>query len=180
MTRSGIIFLILVQALLYALPSLFFGLLIGQACYLGISYLITATLQVQISYFLTTNAILWSCAIGIIIPIASSILPIYTALGLNLRDSLDTTRSKVVAVKYNIERSNDSVDWIPLLIGSVLTVFGFMSTLHSTQRSGSYYIYSLLFCSIGFTFSKFNITVVCMAWIVAIYVCGSCSPLIEY
>lgn len=59
MTRYGIILLVLLQALFYAIPALILGLLLGQAAYIGVAILISQTLQIPISYYLTYNARCW-------------------------------------------------------------------------------------------------------------------------
>lgn len=67
---------------------------------------------------------------GLLIPILAAIGPVQQALSGNLRDSLDHRHGKVKAIIINIERSGSTGHWDQftkgvLLIGSLLTIFGF-------------------------------------------------------
>jgi len=63
--------------------------------------------------------------LGLSIPLIASILPIDAALGKNLTESIDHRRSKTVAVKYHISRSDEEpVFWSLVLVGSLFFIFG--------------------------------------------------------
>lgn len=126
--RAGLVSLVLMQAFFYAIPALIVGLIFAQGAYVGISIILQNTIQIQISRFLSGQAILVSSILGTLIPLLSAILPIVAVLGADLRESLDVSRSKTKAVKFHIDRSNESnISWPQLTIGAGMAVFGFGS-----------------------------------------------------
>jgi ABC-type antimicrobial peptide transport system permease subunit len=127
MTRSGLVQLILLQAFCYAFPAWIAGVLLGQVSYVGVSYILSRTLQLEeISRWITFSAFLIATAIGFIVPVISSILPIMTALGNVLTESLDTNRSRTKAVKYSIERASENdLSIVPVVLGLATTILGF-------------------------------------------------------
>eukprot|EP01133_Synstelium_polycarpum_P002551 gene2551-2924_t len=133
-TRAGIVQLMLCKAFSYSLPSWALGLLTAQLFGLGVSAWFRNVTGVPIPTRLTVEAVLLSTALGIIIPVAASLLPIRSALGRNLHDSLDVKHSKTMAVQISIERSEDSsFSSSVAIIGLILSAFGF----------GIYYIFPL-------------------------------------
>ena len=126
MTKIGIISLILMQSFSYALPGWIIGLIISQLSYIVLNIILTSYLEVKISYFLSWYSILLASVLGFLIPIFSSILPIYSALGISLREALDTTRSKTNAIRYKIDRASDmGINWTIVIIGGMMSLFGF-------------------------------------------------------
>ena len=91
LTKCGFISLILTQAALFAVPSLIFGFLAAIPC---IYFLYDAFFSDDLGFmpsvvpdwYATTQAL----AIGILIPLLSSIIPIKRALSKNLTESLNT------------------------------------------------------------------------------------------
>jgi len=144
MTRAGMIQLILLQAFCYAVPAWIVGVLLGQVTYVGVSYALSRTLQLEeLSRWVTPSAVLIATAVGMIVPVASSILPIMTALGQNLNDSLDTNRSRTKAVKYSIERASENdMSPVPIVLGMALAFFGFCV----------YYFFPLSLLTLNITF----------------------------
>ncbi|KAL0491062.1 hypothetical protein AKO1_009747 [Acrasis kona] len=144
MTRAGMIQLILLQAFCYAVPAWIVGVLLGQVSYVGVSYILSRTLQLEeLSRWVTWSAVLIATLVGMIVPVASSILPIMTALGQNLNDSLDTNRSRTKAVKYNIERASENdISAVPIVLGAALALFGFCV----------YYFFPLSLLTLNITF----------------------------
>jgi ABC-type antimicrobial peptide transport system permease subunit len=144
MTRSGLVQLILLQAFCYAFPAWVVGMLLGQVSYVGVSYILSRTLQLEeIGRWVTPTAVAIATTIGIVVPVVSSILPIITALGQNLNDSLDTNRSKTKAVKYDIERASENdISAVPIVLGLALAVLGF----------GVYYFFPLSLLTFNITF----------------------------
>jgi ABC-type antimicrobial peptide transport system permease subunit len=144
MTRSGLVQLILLQAFIYAVPAWVVGMLLGQVSYVGVSYILSRTLQLEeLSRWVTLSAVAIATAVGIIVPVVSSILPIMTALGQNLTDSLDTNRSKTKAVKYSIDRASEGdISAVPIVLGMALAILGF----------GVYYFFPLSLLTFNITF----------------------------
>mmetsp|Transcript_844 Transcript_844/g.2906 ORF Transcript_844/g.2906 Transcript_844/m.2906 type:complete len:1061 (-) Transcript_844:73-3255(-) len=126
MQKVGIVQMVLMQAFLYAIPGLIFGLILGEAIYLGLSYVLSSIFESEIPRIITWESALVAVLLAIFIPIFSSLLPIRRALGQNLTESLDSTRSKTKAVKYNIERASETgVSWTLIIFGLCCAVFGF-------------------------------------------------------
>lgn len=102
------------------------GLIIGQGTYVGVSYILSYIFAAAVPRIVTGEAVGQAIGLGIIIPILASIFPIISALGHSLRESLDTSRSKTVAVKYKLERSDESsLSFTLAIIGGCMTIFGF-------------------------------------------------------
>lgn len=142
MQKIGIIQMVLMQAFLYSIPGLVLGLIIGQLAYLGINFALATVFEAPIPKILTPQSILLAVLLGVFIPILSSLLPINRALGQNLTDALDSTRSKTKAVKYNIERASDNkISWAQIVFGICCVVFGF----------GVYYAFPLALLSFNVT-----------------------------
>lgn len=125
-TRRGIILLLLIQAFFYAIPALFIGLLAAQLANIGVSNKIRDLTGADVGAELDGGAIGWALLMGIATPVLSSILPIRSALGMNLQDSLDTKHSKTKAVDIKVERSDASqgVSVELLAVGVGLALFG--------------------------------------------------------
>lgn len=127
MKRLGIIQMLMVQALSYAIPAWIFGLIFAQVLANQVLSSLEASVEVPIHKQLTDDAIIVGTCLGLLIPLVAALFPIRNALAQNLQDSLDTKHSKTMAVKVSIERSEDqgvSLPWIVLGIG--LFVFGFL------------------------------------------------------
>lgn len=80
----------------------------------------------DISPALTWDGIALGCFLGLLTPILASILPIRSALGKNLHDSLDTRQSKTMAIKVHISRTDPTraISWNLIAIGFALSLFG--------------------------------------------------------
>ncbi|KAG2388390.1 hypothetical protein C9374_000554 [Naegleria lovaniensis] len=115
MHRKGLIQLIIIQAFLYSIPGLLLGLISGGASYVGVSYLLGYFFDASLSKLLDPTSVGVAIALGLVIPILASLLPIKSALGQNLHDSLDTERSKTKSIEYSIER-NSETSFSPTLV----------------------------------------------------------------
>ncbi|KAG2388720.1 hypothetical protein C9374_000159 [Naegleria lovaniensis] len=152
--RIHLVELILVQAMWYGIPAWMIGLIIGQISYAGVAILLSSTLEAKVSYFASFEAVAFASLLGIGVPILASILPIKTALGQNLHDSLDTQRS-VSAVKYSVERAeSEYIAWTPVVLGLIGTAFGF----------GVYYVMPLSLLTFNITIMSymFMSVILCM------------------
>ncbi|EFC43843.1 predicted protein [Naegleria gruberi] len=124
--RRNLVELILVQAMWYGIPAWILGLIIGQLSYSVVAILLSTQLEANVSYIVSGEAFALATFLGLTVPVLSAILPIKTALGQNLHDSLDTQRSGTAAVKYSIERAEgESISWTSIVMGVVGIIFGF-------------------------------------------------------
>ena len=83
---------------MFVVPSLFVGFILAPPSIQGIyNVLFTDDMGLDLVPVPTAFSVFQALAIGILIPILSSIVPIQAAMKKNLNDSLDTQRSKTQA-----------------------------------------------------------------------------------
>ena len=127
MTRPRLVGLLLTQALFYALPAIVIGLPVAQGFAVPISIFLENLSGVEVSPLLTGLSIGMAILAGLLVPLVGAILPVREALRANVHSSVDTRRSKTVAVRYKLTRSDSAVPSGPLLvIGLVLFGLAFV------------------------------------------------------
>lgn len=89
---SNIVQTIIIQAFTFAIPGLLSGLTLSALLNVIARHVLFNITKNSSSYFLSRNAIIAGCLIGTIIPLFSNVIPIQSALGKNLRASLDLYR----------------------------------------------------------------------------------------
>lgn len=126
MARPSLIALLLVQAFAYAIPAWSMGIVTSLVVYMFASSIVINITNASISQLISADAFGLATLVGILIPVAASILPIRAALGQNLQDSLDLKHNKTKAVEITLKRGEDvgSTPWTIIMIGIGLTVFG--------------------------------------------------------
>ena len=87
--HNALIELLLIQALLYAIPGILIGLAIAQIFSLPIIFFMSAYSSVKTTYWMEWETLLMGVTLGLLMPIVSNIAPIQRALSRTLRDSLD-------------------------------------------------------------------------------------------
>eukprot|EP01062_Namystynia_karyoxenos_P059026 TRINITY_DN50458_c0_g1_i1.p1 TRINITY_DN50458_c0_g1~~TRINITY_DN50458_c0_g1_i1.p1 ORF type:complete len:1108 (+),score=417.64 TRINITY_DN50458_c0_g1_i1:67-3324(+) len=127
MRRSELIQLVLTQAFFYALPAWTVGLIVGQVVWYMVRQALQESLLMELSTGLDGFAVGIATLVGIGIPLLSSVIPIQSALQLNLQDALDTRHSKTKAVEFQFERA-EGTTFSPSLVvlGTALAMFGFL------------------------------------------------------
>eukprot|EP01083_Nonionella_stella_P097731 274723_1 len=127
MTRRSLIKLLIHQSLTYSLPSWIFGIIISE---IAIFYLLSQFSDLvgyHLDPIISLSGIVRATAVGILIPLISSILPIKNALSKNLHNAIDANHaSGPEIIEYKIERSEQSA--IPttlLVVGVIMVLFGF-------------------------------------------------------
>eukprot|EP00741_Cyanophora_paradoxa_P024886 tig00000317_g24027.t1 len=126
-TRRGVLELLLVHALAFAVPAWVLGLLLAQIAAVPAMRYVSRLVEAEVSPLLFPRSVGAATAVAFAVPLAAAVLPIRAALRSNLHDSLDTRHSKTKAVVYTIERAEKGdVPWGALLIGFMLAVFGFL------------------------------------------------------
>lgn len=124
--RIGVVFLLVLQALSYALPAWVLGLLLAEVISGELLDSFRELSGIPLEPGLTGDAIVLATVLVASIPLFASIGPIRLALSKNLRDALDVTRPKAAAVKVTIERADDgSVSWSVVAVGVCCATFGF-------------------------------------------------------
>eukprot|EP00002_Diphylleia_rotans_P029058 TRINITY_DN5889_c0_g1_i2.p1 TRINITY_DN5889_c0_g1~~TRINITY_DN5889_c0_g1_i2.p1 ORF type:complete len:1017 (-),score=172.30 TRINITY_DN5889_c0_g1_i2:111-3161(-) len=127
MTKLGVIEIIVVHALVYAIPSWIVGLLFGLLINTAIASVFKSFTGIPVPNALEAGPVGIATFLGLFIPLAASILPMQSALAISLHDSIDVRRSKTQAVKFSIERADHKrISWSMIAIGSGLGIFGFI------------------------------------------------------
>ncbi len=109
LNKVGIVAMIITQCLSYLIPALLLGL---GASMLVLSYLsgvLKSAVNASISPYPKDSAVLFSCAVGIIIPICSCIVPVKIALKQQLSEALDSSRNKTKAIQIRVSSETYAV-----------------------------------------------------------------------
>lgn len=89
-TKNGLIYMVVVQGIMFVLPSIIVGFILCfpaiAACY---HYGFHETLDHGFEPIPHTQAVIAGLIVGLMIPLISSIIPIYKVLGQNLNDALN-------------------------------------------------------------------------------------------
>ena len=125
LTKCGFISMILTQAALFVIPSVILGFIFSFPCiYLIYDMLFSEDLGFTPTIAPGAVAVVEALAIGILIPMLSSIIPIRRALTKNLTDSLNTQRSKQSGVLITFSDST-TANLVPyVLFGTICVAFG--------------------------------------------------------
>eukprot|EP01103_Thecamoeba_quadrilineata_P012745 TRINITY_DN3364_c1_g1_i1.p1 TRINITY_DN3364_c1_g1~~TRINITY_DN3364_c1_g1_i1.p1 ORF type:complete len:1045 (+),score=214.58 TRINITY_DN3364_c1_g1_i1:1531-4665(+) len=154
--RQGVIHLLLVQAVAYALPSTLLGLLFAQILAFIVALAFRLMSGLPVSPFLTFPALLWATLLGLTVPVFASIAPIRAALKRSVLEALSERgrASATNATKVRVERLNSTVNWASVATGVAATAFGM----------GIYYVVPLALLSGNgaLLVDVFVITVLCM------------------
>lgn len=103
LSKLGITSMVFLQGTFFVAPAIFLGfILCSPVLRLIYGYLFTADLGLSTQVAPDGMAVLQALAIGILIPILSSIIPIQSILSKNLNDALDYQRSKTQAVYVEV------------------------------------------------------------------------------
>ena len=126
MSKANCISMILIQSMTFVIPSIVFGYVVSIPVLMQIyAFLLTGSVDINITPVPTAGATVSAVALGLTIPVVSSIIPIMTAMNKNLGDSLSATRSLTKGVKVAIEEQNSFASKAPyLLFGSLAALSG--------------------------------------------------------
>jgi ABC-type lipoprotein release transport system permease subunit len=124
--RSGVVHLLLFQAMSYAIPAWILGLVAAQIGGYALAKFFGDYTHIEVPALLTPTSIIVATVLGVASPILASLLPIRAALQRSLHTSLDVRRQAAPAVRITIERSETGAISVPLLCAGVLLAgFGF-------------------------------------------------------
>ena len=125
LTKQGFIAMIIMQSAMFVLPSVLLGFALSMpVLWMLYSLLFTEDLGFKPSVFPSTPAVVQALAIGTLIPLLSSIVPIQRALSSSLASSLNTQRSKTSGILISLV-DNTKTNLVPYLVfGSVAVIFG--------------------------------------------------------
>ena len=117
--------MIIIQSILFVIPSIVLGYAgsIPTLKYLY-GFMFKNQTGVQLSIIPTAKSTIRAVALGLLIPLVSSLVPIRIALSKNLNDSLDANRSKTKGTIVTITESNRPELFSYLLYGSIGVIAG--------------------------------------------------------
>ena len=125
LSKTGIINMILLQSIMFVLPSLFFGFIVTFPTLDQLyKMLFTPDMGVETTPVPSSFAVFQALVVGLIIPLISSIVPIQAALSKNLNDSLDTQRSKTQAIYVEILDKNKQTMGSYIIFGVISVAYG--------------------------------------------------------
>mmetsp|Transcript_18017 Transcript_18017/g.30686 ORF Transcript_18017/g.30686 Transcript_18017/m.30686 type:complete len:557 (+) Transcript_18017:920-2590(+) len=125
LTKTGIINMIVIQSFMFVIPSVIFGFMLSVPTLDGIySALFTSDMNVDAKPIPSEFAIIQALIVGLVIPLASSVAPIQSALKKNLNESLDIQRSKTQAIFVEILDSDKQNMSSYIVFGLVAVVYG--------------------------------------------------------
>ncbi len=125
LTKKGYVAMIMTQAAMFVLPSVILGFVLSVPCLAGVWSILFAGVQgYQLSIIPNFLASMQALALGLLIPMVSSIIPVKRALSKTLSDSLTSQRSNKSGVKVSIVDNKTKNTSSYLLFGTVAVLFG--------------------------------------------------------
>lgn len=123
--KSGLIFMIGLQATLFVLPSLILGFAFSfPILYFLYQFLFSSEMGISFDPVPSWFATLQALFIGLVIPFVSSIAPVQSALSKNLNDALNYQRSKTNAMFVEILQTNKKNISGMIVFGIIAVVYG--------------------------------------------------------
>ena len=114
------------QSLMFSLPGLTIGIFVAWILNIQLRKLIFISAQNYMTYELTSTAILIGVSFGLIMPLLANYLPIRSALGMTLRNSLDLNRRTDGEIGVKIKKLEDiGIDTNSLIVSFLLIGIGF-------------------------------------------------------
>ena len=124
LSKMNVIFLIVLQSVMFVVPSIICGFGVSFALLQGVKYYAETELNMDFDAIPPMHSIFQALFLSTLIPLCSSILPIQVVLARNLNDALDIQRSKTQAVYINI-LENKKADYTPMVAsGLSFTIYG--------------------------------------------------------
>lgn len=92
--KRHLMLLITLNSFSFSIPALFFGVIVAFIINLFLREIIFMEAKNTLSYNLTTSALVLGVTFGLLMPFMANYLPIKSAMGKTLRDSLDLNKRK--------------------------------------------------------------------------------------
>lgn len=102
--KEHLVRVITLKSLGFSIPGLFFGIIVALILNIGLRMLIFISSENYSSYELTPASIWIGAIFGLIMPMIANYFPIMSAMGKNLRNSLDLNRRSKDEVGIKVER----------------------------------------------------------------------------
>jgi hypothetical protein len=124
LNKVGVVSLIIVQSFFYVVPAVILGLSLSIPALMQTNKALESALSLTLPITPTSDGIIYALAMGIVIPMASSIIPIRVALKQTLSEALDVNRSKSQAVKIQVDVEGKSFPWGRVSFALISAIFG--------------------------------------------------------
>ena len=125
LSKNGLLYMILLQAIMFVLPSVVFGFAMS---FLALWAIYTQVLGSNLGFDLkpvpSLGAVLNALAVGILIPVLSSIAPIMSARSKSLSEALDYMHSKTQAVFIKILQTRKKDIGALVAFGIIAVAYG--------------------------------------------------------
>ncbi len=116
--------LVIVQAMLFVLPAVIVGICTSFVYLRIVSNILESSIQFSFTPVPTLGAFIWGIAVGLVVPLLASLIPIRTILTRTLGESMDTTHSKSLGVHITIESAQNGTSWSLVAFGLIIICFG--------------------------------------------------------
>lgn len=127
MRRTGIVLLVLTQAISYAVPALVIGLLLAAAIAVYMSEYFHSLTAIRLSPRLSFEGVVIASVLATGVPLLSALGPVMGALASNVAEGTASRRPPGPKMRqYILTRSEETIDATPLLVGGVCTLLGFL------------------------------------------------------
>ncbi|EAR92340.1 efflux ABC transporter, permease domain protein (macronuclear) [Tetrahymena thermophila SB210] len=125
LNKVGVVIMILSQSLSFVIPGVIIGILLATQILAIASVKAKEIVGLDISNSPSINSYGLCLFLGLFIPLASSIIPIKSALSNSLSFALDKDRSKSSAVKITVDLDGKNTNWGQISFGLLCSLFGF-------------------------------------------------------
>ena len=124
--KSHLVRQIIMKSLAFSIPGIVFGILVASVINLALRMIIFMYAANSESYNLTKVSMIIGAVFGLTMPMISNYFPIQSAMGKNLRNSLDLNRRSNDEVGIKVEKLEDAgISVNQLIISLILIVVGF-------------------------------------------------------
>ncbi|KAJ5070664.1 hypothetical protein M0811_10734 [Anaeramoeba ignava] len=148
MKNNSLVLLLVIQAFSFSIPAILLGLFVSFLANLGVAKLVAGFARFPVSYTYTTEPIVLSIMIGLLMPLVANILPIRKVLAKRLRDSLDIYHesfSDVIVTMVKLAKLRISVGQtlvsLLLVVTGVVFYYGIPLTFIYLNFSGFFAIF---------------------------------------
>ena len=142
---KNIMMTIFIQAFTFSIPGLITGIMMSAILNLLVRHILFTLTNNFSSYALSIGSIWAGCIIGVIIPLFSNVLPIQSALGKNLRESLDLYHRAASALTIKMQSLKSYGLSLPQLVMAIMLVVLGVLTYYVAPSAFIYQNYELFF-----------------------------------
>jgi len=167
---SNIMTTISIQAMTFSIPGLITGFIVSAILNAVLRYVLYSLTENYYHYWLSVGSVYIGLAIGIIIPMASNIIPIQNALGKNLRSSLDLYHRSAGELMVSVKKLQDMGLSVPQFVLAIMLVVMGVLCYYVAPTSFLYQNYYLFFFILNILLLQMILGMVFIAVLILPYV----------